>query len=80
MLRAGQIGLVLMGGGLVMWSVAPSKDCMSARLQHRPDASQLCAGAAGHGGYYTHTLASSRVGTVVRGGFGSIGAHLARAG
>lgn len=78
--------LVLMGGGLALWSVnrGPSRACVEARAQQRPDAEAICrtsGGSSGHSSssyYGGHSGASATAASAIaRGGFGAAGAHAA---
>jgi hypothetical protein len=83
MRRVNMILLVLMGGGLALWSSRPSAECRDARARNAPNAASICgrSGAwAGHssGGYWGGSSWASRttgstggIASVVRGGFGS---------
>lgn len=87
MRRPAAIVLVVMGGGLALWSVnrGPSRTCLDARAQHRPDAEAICnsgGGGSGHGGgsgYHGGYSSGSTAATaaIARGGFGAAGAHAA---
>ena len=93
MIRAAQIALVVMGGGLFMSAVyhqhEQARRCAEARRQNLPDREEICAGGSSGSSSYSHFgssgSASSRSGSapapsVARGGFGGTGAHFASAG
>jgi hypothetical protein len=83
MRRVNMILLVLMGGGLALWSSRPSAECRDARARNAPNAASICGrtGAwATHssGGYWggstwgsRSTGGTSSIASVVRGGFGA---------
>lgn len=86
MRRPAAIILVLMGGGLALWGMnrGPSRACVDARAQQRPDAEAICragGGSSGHGssGYHGgYSGGSTSVASAIaRGGFGAAGAHAA---
>ena len=79
MLRANVILLVLMGGGLALWSSRPSAECRDARARNMPNAASICAPHSsgsywGHGYWGGRTSSNggttSAIASVVRGGFG----------
>lgn len=78
--------LVLMGGGLTLYAFHQhnADACTQARLAQRPEATRLCApgntATHGSGGTFSDvrssvSAAGNRIAGVVRGGFGSVGAH-----
>ena len=84
MLRANMILLVLMGGGVALWSARPSAACRDARAQNLPNAAAICGqsgtwGSHPGGGFWggsgrawgSGSRGTSAVASVVRGGFGS---------
>ena len=87
MIRPAQIALLLMGGGMTMYSVAPPRDCLAARIERRPDGDAVChtdRDASGHTSWYSHYYGStsyhgsssttaSATSASARGGFGAAG-------
>ncbi|MGA3403429.1 MAG: hypothetical protein ABSC95_29800 [Acetobacteraceae bacterium] len=81
MRRVNMILLVLMGGGMALWSSRPSAECRDARARNAPDAAWICGQSGssyGHsgGGYWGGrtwggTGGTTSIASVVRGGFGS---------
>jgi hypothetical protein len=72
MIRAAKIGLVVMGGGLVMYGGYAdhrrAERCTLARQQNLPDADQICArGSSGSSGYSSWRSGSSYSGSTYSG-------------
>jgi hypothetical protein len=93
MIRAAQIGLVMMGGGLFMSAVygqhEQARRCAEARRQNLPNAEQICASSSSGSSWHSHFSSygssssgssSSAASSATRGGFGATGAHFASAG
>jgi hypothetical protein len=51
MLRANMILLVLMGGGVALWSSRPSAECRDARARNLPNATAICGQTSAWGGH-----------------------------
>ena len=77
------IGLVLLGSGVVATAVMQPKRCKDP-VTEQPVAcasgSTFTSSGSGHGGFRSSSGFVSSVGSVVRGGFGSFGAAMARGG
>ena len=87
MIRPAQIALLLMGGGMTLYAVAPPRDCVAARIERRPDGDAIChtdRDSSGHSSWYAHyygsssssgasTSSSSATSASARGGFGAAG-------
>lgn len=51
MLRANMILLVLMGGGVALWSSRPSAECRDARTRNLANAATICQQTSAWGGH-----------------------------
>jgi hypothetical protein len=90
MRRPLMIILVLMGGGVALWSAGrgPSRACLDARAQRLANTAALCSSGSGgtsHGGWYGYRSISpsgwgSSIASIARGGFGAAGHAMASVG